>query len=55
MLLIRLRSRGQKWVPITDPGIKIDRGYPAYDNGLSADVFLKDASGKPYVGVVGRL
>lgn len=41
-------------MPIVDPGIKIDKGYPAYDSGLSSDVFLKDASGKPYVGVVSQ-
>ena len=26
---------------IVDPGIKIDKGYPAYDRGLAQDVFLK--------------
>ncbi|GMH45019.1 hypothetical protein BSKO_12976 [Bryopsis sp. KO-2023] len=50
--LKKLKSKGQKWVPIVDPGIKIDRGYPAYDNGLKTDVFLKDSTGKPYIGVV---
>lgn len=39
-------------MPIVDPGIKVDRGYPAYDNGIEADVFLKDAKGKLYTGDV---
>ncbi|KAK9835041.1 hypothetical protein WJX81_006384 [Elliptochloris bilobata] len=48
-----LHARGQKWVPIVDPGIKIDPGYPAYDLGLAAKVFVTDAhSGEPYVGQV---
>ena len=29
--LQQLRERGQRWVPIVDPGIKVDPGYPAYD------------------------
>ena len=28
-------------VMIIDPGIKIDKGYPAYDRGLAADIFFK--------------
>lgn len=39
-------------MPIVDPGIKIDRGYPAYDNGIKADVFLKDSNQEPYIGNV---
>lgn len=46
-----LHARGQRWVPIVDPGIKIDPGYPAYDAGLAASVFIKSADdGEPYVG-----
>ena len=26
---------------IIDPGIAIDKGYPAYDHGLEADIFIK--------------
>ena len=38
-------------MPIVDPGIKIDPGYPAYDAGLVAKIFITDAdSGEPYVG-----
>lgn len=32
-------------VVILDPGIAIDKGYPAYDHGISQDVFIKVDSG----------
>ena len=28
-------------VVITDPGIKVDRGYKPYDDGISQGVFVK--------------
>ena len=28
-------------VVIVDPGIKVDRGYKAYDDGISKGVFVK--------------
>lgn len=27
----QLQADGRRWVPIVDPGIKVDPGYPAYD------------------------
>ena len=48
----RLHESNRSWVPIIDPGIKVDPGYAAYDEGIKADIFLKDASGKPYQGKV---
>ena len=51
-LLRRLHAAGRHWVPIIDSGIKVDPGYPAYDAGLEADVFLKGVDGQPYVGQV---
>lgn len=47
-----LHSRGQKWVPIVDPGIKVDVGYAPYDEGLKEDVFIHGLDGKPYLGWV---
>ena len=53
-LVQRLHARGQRWVPIVDPGIKIDPGYPAYDAGLALGVFIASADdGEPYVGQAG--
>ena len=44
-----LHAHGQRWVPILDPVIHIKKGYKPYDEGLAADVFVKDAAGGPYV------
>lgn len=35
-----------------DPGVKIDKGYDAYEDGLARNIFLKDLRGDPYVGMV---
>jgi alpha-glucosidase len=48
----RLRRQGVKVVTIVDPGIKIDPGYSAYDQGKAADYFLKRKDGKMWVGKV---
>eukprot|EP00803_Ostreobium_quekettii_P001737 evm.model.scf_239.2 EVM.evm.TU.scf_239.2 scf_239:64691-80252(-) len=50
--LQRLHDSNQRWVPIIDPGIMVDPGYPAYDAGIQKDIFLKDASGERYAGKV---
>ena len=39
-------------VPILNPGIHNRQGYVPYDQGLAQDVFIKDITGKPYVGQV---
>ena len=48
-----LHGSKQYWVPIVDPGIKVDPGYPAYDEGLAAHAFITDFTGQPYLGQVG--
>ena len=48
-----LHDSKQYWVPIVDPGIKVDPGYPAYDRGLAAHAFIADFTGQPYLGQVG--
>ncbi|KAK9841177.1 hypothetical protein WJX74_001449 [Apatococcus lobatus] len=50
--LDRLHAANQSWVPIIDAGIKVDHGYPAYDDGIASNVFVKDATGAPYIGQV---
>uniref|UniRef100_H3GKG8 alpha-glucosidase n=1 Tax=Phytophthora ramorum TaxID=164328 RepID=H3GKG8_PHYRM len=47
-----VHASGQKYVPILDPGIPDDARDYAYTKGLSMDVFIKDTSGKPYLGQV---
>ncbi|EIE19743.1 hypothetical protein COCSUDRAFT_31111 [Coccomyxa subellipsoidea C-169] len=46
----RIKAQGQRWVPILDPNIHIRKGYAPYDSGIKQDIFMKDVSGKPYVG-----
>ena len=41
-----------KIVVITDPGIKNEKGYQPYDDGLQADIFLKDKNGNVFIGQV---
>jgi alpha-D-xyloside xylohydrolase len=48
----RLHRQGQRWVPILDPGIHIQEGYKAWEQGRNMDVWIKDISGNPYVGQV---
>ncbi len=48
----RIKAQGQRWVPILDPNIHIRKGYAPYDSGIKQDIFMKDVSGKPYVGQV---
>jgi alpha-glucosidase (family GH31 glycosyl hydrolase) len=52
--LQHLHARGRRWVPIVDPGIAMDTGYPAYDDGIDREVFIKDVGGNNYVGQVQR-
>ncbi|WIA35044.1 hypothetical protein OEZ86_003535 [Tetradesmus obliquus] len=47
-----LHKAGQRWVPIIDCGIPEVDDDAAYKQGLAADVFIKDASGKPFTGQV---
>jgi hypothetical protein len=49
-----LKRQNQRWVPILDPCIHIHPGYAAYDSGIKNDVFVKDISGRPYVGQARR-
>lgn len=39
-------------MPIVDPGIKVERGYPAYQEGLKEGIFMRDWDGRPYLGLV---
>ena len=47
-----LHDRGFKAVYMIDPGVKVEEGYRVDDQGSAADYWVKDASGKPYVGEV---
>ncbi|MDE6633030.1 MAG: DUF5110 domain-containing protein, partial [Muribaculaceae bacterium] len=47
-----LHDRNFKAVYMIDPGVKVEEGYRVDDQGTAADYWVKDASGKPYVGEV---
>ena len=47
-----LHADGQHFVPIIDPGIMVQSGYDAYDQGLAKDLFVKDLNGNNYMGQV---
>jgi len=51
-LLRELRQRGFNVVVMCDPGIKVEKGYQTYDDGIDKDVFIKYPDGKPYTGQV---
>jgi alpha-glucosidase len=47
-----LHSLGFKSVWMIDPGVKNEPGYFVYDSGTRENVWVLDASGKPFVGPV---
>ena len=48
-----MKKNGFKLLPIIDPGVKIEKGYPVYEEGLQNDYFCKDHNGNNFVGAVG--
>lgn len=50
--LAALAESNRRIVPIIDPGVKKDPGYPVYDDGLAQNVFCQNPNGDPYVGLV---
>ncbi|AHC16079.1 glycoside hydrolase family 31 protein [Salinispira pacifica] len=48
----RLQSHGHRVVPIIDPGVKLDPGYPPYQEGSTQELFCKNSAGGEYVGYV---
>lgn len=51
-LIDDLHNDGFKVTVIVDPGVKIEDGYEAYDDGKEKDVFLKYPDGQYYSGDV---
>ncbi|MDQ2694889.1 MAG: DUF5110 domain-containing protein [Pseudomonadota bacterium] len=47
-----LKEAGIRTVTIVDPGVKLDPGYPIYDQGRAAQAFCQTLSGRDYVGRV---
>ncbi|HET9487540.1 MAG TPA: TIM-barrel domain-containing protein, partial [Chryseosolibacter sp.] len=51
-LLAQLRQLGFNVVVMCDPGIKVEKDYHAYEDGIKEDVFIKYPDGSPYTGQV---
>jgi alpha-glucosidase len=51
-LLSQLREKGFNVVVMCDPGIKVEEGYEAYDDGIKNDIFIKYPDGQNYTGQV---
>jgi alpha-glucosidase len=51
-LLKKLKSQGFEVVLMCDPGIKAEKGYGPYDDGLKGNVFIQYPDGENYTGQV---
>lgn len=51
-MLDELEGMGFKNVVIVDPGIKVEKGYKAYEEGVKDELFLKYPDGTNYTGQV---
>ncbi len=51
-MLGSMKQMGFDMVTIIDPGIKVEKGYKAYEEGLAQHLFAKYPGGKTYVGHV---
>ncbi len=47
-----MKERGVHLVPIIDAGVKIEKGYPIYEEGVQNDYFCKDENGENFVAAV---
>ncbi len=51
-MIARLNEMGFHVVVICDPGIKIEKGYEPFDEGIENDFFIKYPDNTPYTGEV---
>ncbi|MGZ9043229.1 MAG: glycoside hydrolase family 31 protein [Telluria sp.] len=51
-MIAKLADMGFKTTVIVDPGIKVEKGYGAYERGLKENIFLKYPDGSDYTGEV---
>jgi alpha-glucosidase len=50
--LAALAKKGRRVIPILDPGVKVESGYFACDDGLKQGVFCLNPAGRPFIGFV---
>lgn len=48
----KIQKRGQRVVPILDPGVKLDQQFDVYKSGKRAEVYCKNPAGTDFVGFV---
>jgi alpha-glucosidase len=51
-MLDKLKAMDFRLVTIVDPGIKVEKGYKEYDEGIEQDYFAKYPDGENYTGYV---
>lgn len=51
-LSAELKEQGIRLVPIIDAGVKIEKGYNVYEEGVENGYFLKDQDGNDFIGAV---
>lgn len=51
-LLLDLKNQGIKAVTIIDPGVKVEKDYPIYEEGIAGGYFAKTPQGDTYVNAV---
>ena len=51
-MIKKLSKQGFQLVVMCDPGIKEEKGYKPYDEGMEQEVFIKYPDGQPYTGEV---
>lgn len=47
-----MKDEGIHLVPIIDAGVKIEKGYPVYEEGVSGNYFCKEENGENFVAAV---
>ena len=51
-MISELKNLGIHTALIVDPGIKVEKGYPAYEDGMQQDMFIKYPDGTNYTAQV---
>ena len=51
-LLADLKTQGIKAVTIIDPGVKVEKDYPMYEEGIAGGYFAKTPQGDTYINAV---
>lgn len=47
-----MKEKGIHLVPIIDAGVKVEKDYPVYEEGVQKDYFCKDENGEDFVAAV---